>query len=157
MWISIGAASVRDLVKSDGRDYSEDEIRAEVTAKCRIDSDGHIRIAPDTYAAWPTIWTDWNEVLEAIPRRILEVARRKPLYAIDYGPAERMMRAMGWQGGGLGVGETGRKTPILTLVPVEADIGRIPRERRSPRFGGHCSAIPGSQDLGIATPGSPEA
>ena len=74
------------LVKSDGRDYSEDEIRHEVMTACRIDSDGHIRIAPDTYAAWPMIWSDWNDDLE--------VARRKPLYAIDYSPAERMMRAM---------------------------------------------------------------
>ena len=45
----------------------------------------------------------------------------------------------------------------LTLVHMQADICCIPRDRRSPRFGGHCSAVPGSQDLGISTPGSPEA
>ena len=120
-WIELGLKCIRDTFKPDNSSYSRSEIEDEVRAKLKMnslnqylvrkDDDGLGRITLQ-WAPFETIWQDWEMTLRSIPKRLRTMARTKPVYLTDYGPAVRIMRKMGWKGGGLGTHETGRTQPI---------------------------------------------
>jgi len=100
------------MFKDDGEDFTPGEVTEEIERLARVEGD-HVRIRRGEWVPIKKLLSDWQRVLDCIPKYLIDTIKGQPLMK-GYSPvALRMMRNLGWlPGTGLGLRTIGPSEPI---------------------------------------------
>ena len=112
---SLRVNTIKDLLKDDNTDFSDQELLDDVRRLSRVDGE-YARVARGEWVKISRLLADWKRIIASIPPFLVRLARGDPTPTGYSSQSLRMMKAMGWIPGS-GIGRTpGITTPVGTEI-----------------------------------------
>ena len=106
--------TVRDTLKEDGSEYSDNDIRAYIEHRLHTEGD-NVKVARGQWTTVNALIKEWRRIIACIPEYIIKAARGAPSEWKYSLVSQAMMRNLGWTPGqGLGPTSSGRHEPVET-------------------------------------------